>query len=155
LIHTNKHIFSRRNKQTALNKQINTTTMPYGDPKFTVVNPSPDVDQTLRSLRTSDYLLATFITSASWAYGYTMGKPTRMACASTAMALGMTAAGMAVLQNGRSRLRGYRENEVEVKKYGAWPVQPDLRAQGERRFPVATGLTSESVRPPLNWKNYD
>ena len=130
--------------------------MPFGDPKFPVVNPSPDVDQTIRSLRTSDYLLATFLTSGSWAYGYIFGKPTRMACASTAMALGMTAAGMAILQNGRSRLMGYRENAREVKIYGAWPVQPEVKANVPGvRYPVATGLTSPSVTPPLDWKNYD
>ena len=41
--------------------------MPYGDPKFTVVNPSPDFDQSLRSLRVSDYLGAAAISSGSWA----------------------------------------------------------------------------------------
>jgi len=130
--------------------------MPFGDPKFTVVNPSPDVDQTIRSLRTSDYLAAAFMTGGSWAYGYMLGKPTRMATASTAVALGMTCAGMMVLQNGRARLRGYRENDKEVKKYGAWAVQPEIMANrpGEM-FPTATGLTSPSVKPPLNWRNYD
>ncbi len=58
--------------------------MPYGDPKFTVVNPSPDFDQSLRSLRVSDYLGAAAISSGSWAYGYVFGKPTRIACANTA-----------------------------------------------------------------------
>mmetsp|Transcript_14244 Transcript_14244/g.29933 ORF Transcript_14244/g.29933 Transcript_14244/m.29933 type:complete len:129 (+) Transcript_14244:166-552(+) len=128
--------------------------MPFGDPKYPVVNPSPDVDQTLRSLRTSDYLLAAFISGASWSYGYVFGKPVRMATANTAMALGLTCATMAVLQNGRARLRGYRENGKELKKYGPWPVQPELAASGGR-FPKATGLTSPSVQPPLNWRNYD
>ena len=79
-----------------------------------------------------------------------------MACASTTMALGMTAAGMIVLQNGMQRLMGYRENEREVKIYGKWPVQPEIKgnAPGER-FPIATGLTSPSTTPPLDWKNYD
>mmetsp|Transcript_38209 Transcript_38209/g.68888 ORF Transcript_38209/g.68888 Transcript_38209/m.68888 type:complete len:130 (-) Transcript_38209:99-488(-) len=129
--------------------------MPFGDPKFTVVNPSPDVDAVLRSLRFSDYLSAVGISGGSWAYGYMLGKPTRMACGSTAMALGMTCASMLVLQNGRSRLRGYRENEKEVIKYGAWPFQPDLKPLGTKRFPIATGTMSETTRPPLNWKNYD
>mmetsp|Transcript_42778 Transcript_42778/g.72996 ORF Transcript_42778/g.72996 Transcript_42778/m.72996 type:complete len:130 (-) Transcript_42778:203-592(-) len=129
--------------------------MPYGDPKYTVINPSPDVDQCLRSLRFSDYFSAAFISGGSWAYGYYFGKPTRMASASTAMAIGMTCASMLLLQNGRSRLRGYRENVKEVKKYGAWPMQPDLKQQGTTRFPIASGRTSEMIRPPLNWKNYD
>ncbi len=130
--------------------------MPFGDPKYTVVNPSPDVDQTIRSLRTSDYLSAAFMTGASWSYGYIFGKPTRMASASTAMALGMTCAGMMVLQNGRARLRGYRENAKEVKKYGAWAVQPEKKAnEPGLRFPTATGVTSPSVQPPLNWRNFD
>lgn len=129
--------------------------MPFGDPKFTVVDPSPDVDAVLRSLRVSDYIAAAAVSAGSWSYGYVMGKPTRMACASTGMAIGMTAASMLVLQNGRQRLRGYRENEKEVKYYGAWPVQPDLKPMGPTRFPIATGLASEATRPPLNWKNYD
>ncbi|KAL7543460.1 hypothetical protein ACHAXR_012741 [Thalassiosira sp. AJA248-18] len=129
--------------------------MPYGDPKHTVVNPSPDVDQCIRSLRLSDYLAAAGISGGAWAYGYIFGKPTRMACASTGLALGMTCASMLVLQNGRSRLRGYRENAKEVKKYGAWPVQPELKPIGDRRFPVATGVVSPLTKPPLNWRNYD
>lgn len=129
--------------------------MPYGDPKWTVVNPSPDVDQCIKSLRFSDYLSAAALSAGSWAYGYTMGKPTRMACGSTAMTIGLTAASMMVLQNGRARLRGYRENAREVKKYGAWPIQPDLKQLGTTRFPIATGDCSELIRPPLDWKNYD
>lgn len=132
--------------------------MPYGDPKFTVVNPSPDVNQSLRSLRITDYLGATALTAGSWAYGYVFGKPTRIACANTAMALGMTAASMMLLQNGRARLRGFRENTREVKMYGPWPVQPELRGVdtgGTRRFPVATGTSSPLTRPPLDWRNYD
>lgn len=129
--------------------------MPYGDPKFTVVNPSPDVDLCLRSLRFSDYLTAAGISGGSWAYGYVLGKPTRMACASTALMLGVTCASMMVLQNGRSRLRGYRENEREITKYGAWPIQPELRQEGTTRFPIATGVVSAQTKPPLNWRNYD
>ena len=78
-----------------------------------------------------------------------------MACASTGLALGMTAASMMVLQNGRARLRGYKENGKEVKKYGAWAVQPTLRACGDKRFPTATGLISPVMKPALNWRNYD
>jgi len=78
-----------------------------------------------------------------------------MANASTGLALGMTCASMMLLQNGRSRLRGYRENAREVAKYGAWHVQPELKPVGEKRFPTATGLMSPSVQPPLDWRNYD
>lgn len=131
--------------------------MPYGDPKFTVVNPSPDVDQSLRSCRFSDWMGAAAISGGSWGYGYIFGKPTRIPCANTAMALGMTCASMMLLQNGRARLRGYKENAREVNKYGAWPVQPELRGveQLDRRFPIATGTTSLATRPQLNWRNYD
>ena len=129
--------------------------MPYGDPKFTVVNPSPDVDQCLRSCRVTDWLGAASLSCGCWAYGYVFGKPTRIPCANTAMALGMTAASMMLLQNGRSRLRGYRENSREVKIYGAYPIQPEKRPQGTTRFPIATGHTSEATRPQLNWRNYD
>mmetsp|Transcript_11921 Transcript_11921/g.27964 ORF Transcript_11921/g.27964 Transcript_11921/m.27964 type:complete len:130 (+) Transcript_11921:138-527(+) len=129
--------------------------MPFGDPKFTVVNPSPDVDQTLRSLRVSDWFSAAAISGGAWGYGYIFGKPIRMANASTGLALGMTCASMMLLQNGRSRLRGYRENAREVAKYGAWHVQPELKPVGEKRFPTATGLMSPSVQPPLDWRNYD
>lgn len=129
--------------------------MPFGDPKFTVVNPSPDVDTCLRSLRFSDYLSAAAISGGSWAYGYMLGKPVRMASASTAMMIGMTAASMLVVQNSRARLRGFRENQTEVKKYGVWPVQPDLKQMGTARFPIANRGTSELVKPDLNWRNYD
>jgi len=130
--------------------------MPYGDPKFTVVNPSPDVDQTIRSLRASDWIKATGISGGAWAYGYIFGKPTRFACGSTAMALGMTCASMMLLQNGRARLRGFVENEKEVKAYGAWPVQPELRGIVQNpRFPIATGIASPLTKPEINWRNYD
>lgn len=72
--------------------------MPFGDPKFTVVNPSPDVDQTLRSLRVSDWFSAAAISGGAWGYGYIFGKPIRMANASTGLALGMTCASMMLLQ---------------------------------------------------------
>ena len=49
---------------------------------------------------------------------------------------------------------GYKENGKELKTYGAWPVQPELKASGGR-FPHATGHYSPSVRPPLDWRNYD
>jgi hypothetical protein len=135
----------------------NKNNMPYGDPKFTVVNPNPDVDESLRSCRISDWMGAVALSGGSWVYGYCFGKPTRIPCANTAMALGMTCASMMLLQNGRARLRGYKENEREVKIYGAWPVQPELRGvvSGTTRFPIATGKTSESTRPKLNWNNYD
>ena len=132
--------------------------MPFNDPKFTVVNPSPDVDQSLRSCRLSDWFGAGAISAGSWAYGYYFGKPTRIACANTAMALGMTCASMMLLQNGRARLRGYKENAREVKLYGAWPVQPELRGKmldQDTRFPIAMGTSSPLTRPPLEWRNYD
>jgi hypothetical protein len=72
------------------------------------------------------------------------------------MALGMTAASMAVLQNGMNRLMGYKENAREVKIYGTWPVQPEIKPNTPGgRYPIATGLTSPSVTPPLDWKNYN
>mmetsp|Transcript_22322 Transcript_22322/g.36239 ORF Transcript_22322/g.36239 Transcript_22322/m.36239 type:complete len:130 (-) Transcript_22322:223-612(-) len=129
--------------------------MPFGDPKFTVVNPSPDVDMCIRALRFSDYLSAAALSGGTWAYGYLLGKPTRFASANTAMMIGMTAASMMVMQNTRSRLRGYRENAHEVKKYGAWHEQPDLKQLGTTRFPIANGGFSTMTKPPLNWKNYD
>mmetsp|Transcript_51755 Transcript_51755/g.110044 ORF Transcript_51755/g.110044 Transcript_51755/m.110044 type:complete len:130 (+) Transcript_51755:105-494(+) len=129
--------------------------MPFGDPKFTVVNPSPDVDMVLKSLRFSDWLSAAALSGGSWAYGYMFGKPTRMACANTGLMIGMTAASMLVAQNSRARLRGYRENAKEVKMHGAWPVQPELKQMGTIRNPIATGTASPLIKPPLNWKNYD
>ena len=130
--------------------------MPFGDPKFTVINPSPDVDQSLRSCRFTDWLAAAGVSGGSWAYGYIFGKPSRMACANTGLAIGMTAASMMLLQNGRARLRGFRENAREVKIYGAYPVQPELRGiKQDPRFPIAIGTHSPQTRPPLNWRNYD
>jgi hypothetical protein len=131
------------------------TTMPYSDPKFTVVNPAPTVDDCIKSMRFRDYCVLAGVTAASWGYGYVFGKPVRMPTASTAATIGLTFAGLVVLQDTRGRLMGYKENSKEVKLYGAHPNQPELRGVQDPRFPTATGRASVSTKPPLDWKNYD
>ena len=50
---------------------------------------------------------------------------------------------------------GYNENAQEVKKYGMHPTaQPPVYPPQDRRYPTATGLVSDTVRPPLNWKTH-
>jgi hypothetical protein len=131
--------------------------MTFSDPKYPIVNPSPSVDDCISSLRFRDYLVASGITSASWAYGYILGKPYRRATASTAAALGLTAAGMIVLQDARGRLMGFKENQREVKLYGLYPEQVVSREGAdatERRFPTAS-LTVSPVRPEPHFKNFN
>lgn len=131
------------------------STMPYSDPKFTVVNPSPTVDDCIKTMRFRDYCVLAGVTAGSWGYGYVFGKPVRMPTASTAATIGLTFAGLVVLQDTRGRLMGYKENAKEVKLYGAHPNQPELRGVQDPRFPTATGRASISTKPPLDWKNYD
>eukprot|EP00543_Licmophora_paradoxa_P002195 CAMPEP_0202445966 /NCGR_PEP_ID=MMETSP1360-20130828/4651_1 /ASSEMBLY_ACC=CAM_ASM_000848 /TAXON_ID=515479 /ORGANISM="Licmophora paradoxa, Strain CCMP2313" /LENGTH=133 /DNA_ID=CAMNT_0049062379 /DNA_START=102 /DNA_END=503 /DNA_ORIENTATION=- len=132
--------------------------MPFSDPKFPVINPSPDVDECIKSMRYRDYFMVASITGASWCYGYVFGKPVRRPTASTAAALGLTFASFLIIQDTRNRLMGYQENSRELKKYGPYPIQPPQfnkpATEQETRYPTATGLTSESTKPKLNWKNY-
>ena len=128
--------------------------MPFSDPPFTVVNPSPDVDDCIKSMRWKDYFMIGGVTGASWCYGYVFGKPVRHPTASTAAAIGLTFASFLILQDTRGRLMGYKENGAEVKKYGPCKIQPPSPSQPDTRNPVAGSLTSESTKPKFNWKNY-
>jgi hypothetical protein len=130
--------------------------MTFSDPKYPIVNPSPTVNDCISSLRIRDYLVASGITSASWAYGYIFGKPYRHATASTAAAFGLTAAGMIVLQDSRGRLMGFKENQREVKLYGLHPEQVvnGVAAAAGSRFPTA-GLSVSPVRPEPHFKNFN
>ena len=130
--------------------------MTYSDPKYPIVNPSPSVDDCISAFRISDYFTAIGLTSASWGYGYIFGKPHRLATASTAAALGFTAAGMLMLQDSRGRLMGYVENDREVKKYGAWSQQLASGVdQVGQRFPTAVvnGGNVNWPKPDFQAKN--
>jgi hypothetical protein len=129
--------------------------MPFSDPKYPVVNPDPEVDDCIKSMRWRDYFLLAGATAGSWGYGYVLGKPVRMPTANTAAAIGFTFATFVVLQDTRGRLMGYNENAKEVQKYGADVVAmplPVVVSQVDRRFPVATG--TRQTKTPLNWKNH-
>ena len=128
--------------------------MTYSDPKFPIVNPSPSVDDCVGAFRFRDYAVASGLTAASWGYGYILGKPHRFPTANTAAALGLTAAGMIILQDSRGRLMGYKENEREVKKYGAWAEQIAVRDTGSKRFPTAVNGYNPIKGPP-EYKNYN
>ena len=127
--------------------------MPYANPKFPVVNPKPSVDDCIKSMRIRDVAVGAGITSAAWSYGYIFGKPARMPTASTAAAIGMTFAGMVVLQDTRGRLMGYCENSREVRLYGA-VQQPDV-VENDRRFPRHVGLRSEAMMARPKVDNYN
>ena len=129
--------------------------MPYSDPKFAVIYPSPNVDNCIKSMRVRDYAFIGGITSASWGFGYIFGKPVRMPTASTAAAIGVTFAGLAILQDTRARLMGYKENQREVKIYGIYPEQPKKHVQKDPRFPIATGSASLSTKPDIKFNNYN
>ena len=115
--------------------------MGYKDPKFPVVNDAPSVDDCLSVIRLSDYFTVAGIAAGTWSYGYIMGKPYRYPSASTAMTIGLTFAGMVVLQNTRGRLMGYKENAKEVQLLGS------VEVKGDKHRP---GLGKE-----INWRNYN
>ena len=130
-------------------------TMPYSDPKFPVVNPAPSVDDCVSAMRLRDYLVLGGVSAASWGYGYLFGKPVRMPTASTAATIGFTFAGLVVLQDTRGRLMGHKPNGPEVAYYGPHPTaQPMPVYQADPRFPSATGRSTASARPPLDWTNH-
>jgi len=129
--------------------------MTYSDPKYPIVNPSPSVDDCVSSLRIRDFFVTVGLTSATWGYGYIFGKPYRLPTASTAAALGLTAAGMLILQDSRARLMGFKENSREVKMYGLYAQQ--VQASGSKvgsRFPTAS-VSVNPVRPEPFFKNYN
>ena len=84
--------------------------------KFPIVNPTPTVDDCIKSLRFSDYCQWAGATAASFSYGFIVGKPARFVMAGLMAGIGFTFGSMVVLQNSRGRLMGYRENGKEQKK---------------------------------------
>lgn len=126
--------------------------MPFGEPKFPIVNEDPELDDCINSMRPGDFFTLAGMTSACWAYGYVLGKPARMPTALTAATIGFTAATFVVVQDTRARLLGYSENQPEVKKFG-FVRSPIIREPQDRRFPTAL-KPSEASRQTLNWNNY-
>ena len=125
----------------------------YLDPKFPIVKTDPSVDDVIKSLRTGDYMFVAGAVSGCWAYGYLLGKPVRGPTAAMCASAGFTFGMFYTMQTVRSRLLGYRENTMEVKKWGMANVQPRRPFDiGDRRFPERTSMTSQ---PKLNWDNYD
>ena len=129
--------------------------MTYSDPKYPIVNPSPSVDDCVAAMRIRDYAVTVGVTSATWGYGYIFGKPARLPTASTAAALGLTFAGMMVLQDTRGRLMGYKENTREGKLYGMHPEQVKDRSSGSIRFPTAVSSIGSPVRPEPQFKHFN
>mmetsp|Transcript_22202 Transcript_22202/g.33824 ORF Transcript_22202/g.33824 Transcript_22202/m.33824 type:complete len:131 (+) Transcript_22202:136-528(+) len=130
--------------------------MTYSDPKFPIVNPSPSVDDCVKSMRVSDYCVVAGTTVATWGYGYVLGKPLRFPTANTAAALGFTFAGFVVLQDTRGRFMGTKENAREVKVYGLHPEQVVINRVGpvDRRFPTIT-TSINPIKPEPKFDNYD
>lgn len=85
--------------------------------KFPPVNPTPTVDDCLRSTRVSDVLQLGGFTVASWGYGFMVGRPARFGLAGLMAGIGFTFGSMVLLQNTRGRLMGFRENEREHKLF--------------------------------------
>jgi hypothetical protein len=129
--------------------------MPVYDPKWPVIDPEPTIDKCVKSMRVRDYVMFTSVTAASWVYGYMAGFPVRKPTATTAATIGMTFASILILQDTRARFMGYQENDAEVKKYGIHPTaQPIKHPEQDPLHPTSTGLISETVRPPHDWKSY-
>mmetsp|Transcript_15156 Transcript_15156/g.22187 ORF Transcript_15156/g.22187 Transcript_15156/m.22187 type:complete len:132 (-) Transcript_15156:208-603(-) len=131
--------------------------MTYSDPKYPIVNPSPSVDDCVKSMRFRDYAVAAGVTASTWGYGYIFGKPVRLPTASTAAALGFTFAGFLVLEDTRGRLMGFKENAREVRLYGAYKEQIMPRPVQDRRYPTAVSVKDlvTPVRPQPTFKNFD
>jgi hypothetical protein len=127
----------------------------YLDPKFAIVKTDPSVDDVIKSLRTSDYLFVSGTVAGTWVYGYLLGKPIRGPTAAMCASAGFTFGMFYTMQTIRSRLLGYRENAPEVKKWGLHSVQPRRYEVTERRFPKRQPMSSEEIKPKLNWDNYD
>jgi len=127
--------------------------MPYFDPKYPIVKAEPTVDDCIKSIRTSHYFYAGGVTSASWIYGFTFGKPARFPTASIAATLGLSFAIISILCDSRDRLMGFKENEKEVKQWGESPLQVAKTGPTDYRFPVAQQQTSV-IRPKVDWDAY-
>lgn len=91
--------------------------------KYPIVKPSPTVDDCIRAFRPIDYIQCVGVTAGSWSYGFITGKPARFAMAGMMTAIGFTFGTFVMIQNTRGRLMGFRENEREIKMYGASDIQ--------------------------------
>lgn len=127
--------------------------MPYFDPKFPIVKPEPTVDDCVKSFRTGHYFYGAGVTTASWIYGFTFGKPARFPTASMAATLGASFAIISVLCDSRNRLMGFKENGKEVKQWGKAAIQPPQSGPKDYRFPVAKPHDSV-IRPKVDWDAY-
>lgn len=127
--------------------------MPYFDPEFPIVKPEPTVDDCIKSFRTSHYFYVGGVTSASWIYGFTFGKPARFPTASMAATLGFSFAIISILSDSRNRLMGFKENSKEVKKWGESAIQVPKSGPTDYRFPVAKPMESP-IRPKVDWDAY-
>ena len=124
--------------------------MPYFDPKYPIVKPEPTVDDCIRSFRSGHYFYVAGISSASWIYGFTFGKPARFPTASVAATLGCSFALISILCDSRNRLMGFKENSKELKQWGPAPVQVADTGPTDYRFPVAIRQES-AIRPKVDW----
>ena len=104
----------------------------YTQPKFPIVKADPTVDDVVKGMRMSDYVFMTGSVIATYAYGFLLGKPVRgptaVMCASAGFTFGM----FHTMQTVRGRFLGYRENDIEIQKYGLATVQPRQRTTPDR-----------------------
>ena len=126
--------------------------MGFSDPKYPIVNPSPEVDDCIKSMRIRDWAVLAGVTTGSWAYGFLTGKPVRGPAAATAASIGFTFGTFVILQDTRGRLMGYKENAREVKKYGLAKEQIPPEEPVDRRYPAARPM---ATKKELQWRNYN
>jgi|Transcript_22406 hypothetical protein len=126
--------------------------MGYSDPKYPIVNPSPEVNDCVKSMRLRDWFVLAGVTAGSWSYGYLLGKPVRGSAAATAASIGFTFGTFVILQDTSARLMGYKENAREVDKFGLaqWqvPKEEPINVRNPKAKPMVT-------KPDLEWKNYN
>ncbi|CAB9527179.1 expressed unknown protein [Seminavis robusta] len=127
--------------------------MPYFDPKYPIVKPEPTVDDAIKSTRMGHYFFVGGVTSMSWIYGFTFGKPARFPTAAMAATLGFTFAALSSFCDIRDRLMGFKENEYLIKQWGKAPVQVAAKDPTNYRYPVASKPVGV-LRPKVDWDAY-
>ena len=121
---------------------------PY--PTYPVVNPKPSVDDCIKVMGRKDMFQVFGITSASWGYGYLLGRPVRFATANTAATLGFTFATIWITQNARKRLIGFAPNDNEVQRFGVYATPPEPPKVRDSRFPI-----SAKPQHDISWTKYN
>ncbi|CAN8076929.1 unnamed protein product [Agarophyton chilense] len=93
---------------------------PINDPTFPVIDSDPSFGKVMSSLRARDWQNAALATFVSLPFGYAAGRPVVMRPSMyMAGVIGASFGLFLGFQNSFTRLTGYKENAVEIAKYGS------------------------------------